>query len=160
MAKHAAVSQKMTSMSSRNDVLTPGISGTAVPGSTVDVGGNGKLRVAVSSARFKDAIKPMGEASGAIFALKPVTFHYKKELDPNGRTQFGLIAEEVEKINPDLVARNGQGKPYAVRYHAVNVMLLNEFLKQHRKVQELEAKRRGATKPSQSFRKNSERAAS
>src|SRR5262249_29176197 len=70
----------------------------------------------------------------AILALKPVTFHYKKELDPDGIPQFGLVAEEVEKVNPDLVARDEQGKPYTVRYDAVNAMLLNEFLKARRQI--------------------------
>jgi len=72
-------------------------------------------------------------------ALKPVTFHYNHELDPKAIPQFGLVAEEVEKVNPALVARDKQGKPYTVRYEAVNAMLLNEFLKEHRKVQDLEA---------------------
>src|SRR5439155_27015914 len=90
----------------------------------------------VSSERFKDAIQPMDKASEAILALQPVTFHYKHELDPAGIPQFGLVAEEVEKVNPDLVARDDEGKVYTVRYEAVNAMLLNEFLKEHRKVQE------------------------
>jgi uncharacterized coiled-coil protein SlyX len=93
----------------------------------------------VSSARFKNEIKPMDKASEVILALKPVTFHYKAEIDPKGIPQFGLVAEEVEKVNPDLVARDDQGKVYTVRYEAVNAMLLNEFLKEHRKVQEQEA---------------------
>ena len=80
----------------------------------------------------------MDKASEAILALKPVTFRYKHELDPDGIPQFGLVAEEVEKVNPDLVARDEQGKPYTVRYEAVNAMLLNEFLKEHGKVRELE----------------------
>jgi len=67
-----------------------------------------------------------------------VTSRYKKELDPHGIPQFGLVAEEVEKVNPDLVARDQQGKPYSVRYEAVNAMLLNEFLKEHRRVESLE----------------------
>ena len=75
----------------------------------------------------------------AILALNPVTFRYKQELDPDGIPQFGLVAEQVEKVNPDLVARDDQGKVNTVRYDAVNAMLLNEFLKEHRKVQELEA---------------------
>ena len=83
-------------------------------------------------------IKPMDKASEAILALKPVTFRYKHELDPDGIPQFGLVAEQVEKVNPDLVARDEQGKPYTVRYEAVNAMLLNEFLKEHRKVEQLE----------------------
>ena len=78
----------------------------------------------------------MDKASEAILALKPVTFRYKHELDPQAIPQFGLVAEEVEKVNPDLVARDDQGKPYTVRYEAVNAMLLNEFLKEHRTVQE------------------------
>src|SRR4029434_4579914 len=72
----------------------------------------------------------------AILSLQPVTFRYKHELDPDGIPQFGLVAEQVEKVNPDRVARDDQGKPYTVRYEAVNAMLLNEFLKEHRKVEE------------------------
>ena len=74
----------------------------------------------------------MDKASEAILALKPVTFRYKQELDPEGIPQFGLVAEQVEKVNPDLVARDDKGKLYTVRYEAVNAMLLNEFLKEHR----------------------------
>ena len=77
----------------------------------------------------------MDKASEAILSLQPVTFHYKKDLDPEGIPQFGLVAEDVEKVNPNLVARDDQGKPYTVRYEAVNAMLLNEFLKEHRTVQ-------------------------
>jgi len=117
-----------------------GISGVPVAlGTPVVVGPNDQLGVAVSSKRFKDAIKPMNEASESILALKPVTFHYKQEIDPQGIPQFGLIAEEVEKANPALVTRDPDGKPYTVRYDAVNAMLLNEFLKEHRKVTEQEA---------------------
>jgi hypothetical protein len=78
----------------------------------------------------------MANASQAILSLQPVTFRYKHELDPDGVSQFGLVAEDVEKVNPSLVARDVEGKPYAVRYEAVNAMLLNEFLKEHRTVQE------------------------
>jgi len=116
-----------------------GISGAIVAsGATVIVGTDGHLGTVVSSARFKDGIKPMDKASEAILALKPVTFTYKHELDPDGIPQFGLVAEQVEKVNPDLVARDEQGKPYTVRYEAVNAMLLNEFLKEHKKVEEQE----------------------
>ena len=87
----------------------------------------------------------MDKASEAILALKPVTFRYKHELDPEGIPQFGLVAEEVEKVNPDLVARDEQGKPNTVRYEAVNAMLLNEFLKEHREVQELKKQVAGLT---------------
>jgi trimeric autotransporter adhesin len=99
----------------------------------------GKLGVAASSARFKDDIKPINKASEAIHALKPVTFRYKKEVDPEGVPQFGLVAEEVEKVNPDLVVRDAEGEVYTVRYEAVNAMLLNEFLKEHREVAELKS---------------------
>jgi hypothetical protein len=75
----------------------------------------------------------MDKASEAILALKPVTFRYKHEVDPDGIPQFGLVAEDVEKINPDLVARDDEGRPYSVRYEAVNAMLLNEFLKEHQR---------------------------
>ena len=112
---------------------------TVAGGVGVIIDSSGHLGTVVSSARFKDAIKPMDKVSEAILALKPVSFRYKHELDPNGIPQFGLVAEEVEKVNPDLVARDEQGKPYTVRYEAVNAMLLNEFLKAHRKIQELEA---------------------
>jgi hypothetical protein len=112
---------------------------TASGGLAVFIDANGKLGTVTSSARFKDDIKPMGKASEAILSLKPVAFRYKKELDPAGTPQLGLIAEDVEKINPDLVVRDKEGKPYSVRYDQVNAMLLNEFLKEHRKVQQLEA---------------------
>src|SRR5262249_49807385 len=117
-----------------------GISGTAVAGTGVVVDGNGQLGVLVSSARFKDEIKPMGKASETILSLKPVTFRYKREVDPTAMRQFGLVAEEVEKVNPDLLTYGADGKALTVRYEAVNAMLLNEFLKEHKKVQELEAK--------------------
>ena len=117
-----------------------GISGVTVAGGVgVIIDARGHLGTVVSSERFKDQIKPMDRASEAILALQPVTFRYKHELDPNGIPQFGLVAEQVEKVNPDLVARDDQGQPYSVRYEAVNAMLLNEFLKEHRKVLELEA---------------------
>ena len=111
---------------------------TVASGVGVIVGSSGQLGTVVSSERFKDAIRPMDKASEAILALKPVTFRYKKELDPDGIPQFGLVAEEVVNVNPDLVAHDDQGNPYTVRYEAVNAMLLNEFLKEHRKVEELE----------------------
>ena len=117
-----------------------GISGaTVASGVTVIVDTKGHLGTVQSSAQFKDEIKPMDKASEVILALKPVTFRYKREIDPEGIPQFGLVAEQVEKVNPDLVARDAVGKVYTVRYEAVNAMLLNEFLKEHRKVQQLEA---------------------
>jgi trimeric autotransporter adhesin len=111
-----------------------GISGTAVVGDPVVVDANGQLGTATSSARFKKEIKPMDKASEAILALKPVSFHYKS--DSKGTPQFGLIAEEVAKVNPDLVVRDRKGEIYSVRYDQVNAMLLNEFLKAHLRMEE------------------------
>jgi Chaperone of endosialidase len=110
---------------------------TSSGGAAVFINSSGKVGTSTSSRRFKDEIKPMEGTSEALFALKPVTFRYKKEIDPTGMHQFGLVAEEVEKVDPDLVVRDQEGKPYTVRYEAVNAMLLNEFLKEHRTVQEL-----------------------
>jgi hypothetical protein len=103
----------------------------------VYVNASGKLGAQVSSRRFKDEIKPMEETSEVLYRLKPVSFRYKPEIEPTRPPGFGLIAEDVEKIDPDLVARDKEGKPYSVRYDAVNAMLLNEFLKEHQTVQEL-----------------------
>jgi hypothetical protein len=105
----------------------------------VYVNSDGKLGALVSSRRFKDEIKPMEQASEVIYCLKPVSFRYRPEVEPTRPLCFGLIAEDVEKISPDLVTRGSDGKVNSVRYDAVNSMLLNEFLKEHRKVQELEA---------------------
>ena len=98
------------------------------------VNSNNKLGTTTSSRRFKKDIKPMDKSSEALLALKPVTFRYKKEIDPTGKSQFGLVAEEVEKVNPDLLVHDKEGKPYSVRYDQVNAMLLNEFLKEHKRV--------------------------
>ena len=117
-----------------------GISGqTASGGAAVFVNSDGKLGTFTSSARFKDEIKPMGKASEAILGLKPVSFRYKKEIDPQRIPQFGLVAEEVEKVNPDLIIRDPKGKPHTVRYEQINAMLLNEFLKDHSKVEDQQA---------------------
>jgi trimeric autotransporter adhesin len=113
-----------------------GISGATVTGTAVVVNGSGQLGLAPSSARFKEAIKSMDNASEALFSLKPVTFRYKKEIDSKGIPQFGLVAEEVAEVNADLVVRHEKGEIYTVRYEAVNAMLLNEFLKAHRKIEE------------------------
>jgi hypothetical protein len=115
-----------------------GIAGkTVASGVGVIVNASGQLGTILSSARYKEAIKPMDKMSETILALKPVTFRYKEDLDPDGVPQFGLIAEQVEKVNPDLVVRDEHGQVMTVRYEAVNAMLLNEFLKEHRQVQEL-----------------------
>ena len=105
----------------------------------VTVGAGGKLGFQVSSRRYKDDIKPMDKASEALFALKPVSFRYKQEIDPARSPDFGLIAEDVATVNPDLVVRDEDGKIVTVRYQAVNAMLLTEFLKEHKKVEEQQA---------------------
>ena len=102
----------------------------------VGITADGQLGVRASSARFKEAIKPMDKASEALFSLQPVTFRYKKAFDPQALPQFGLVAEQVAKVDPDLVACDAEGKPFTVRYDEVNAMLLNEFLKEHRKVEQ------------------------
>jgi hypothetical protein len=112
---------------------------TATSGSPIFIDANGKLGTLTSSARFKDDIKPMDNVSEALFALKPVAFRYKKQIDPAGTPQLGLVAEDVDKVNPALVVRDKEGKPYSVRYEAVNAMLLNEFLKEHKTVQDQKA---------------------
>ncbi len=124
-----------------NSTYIAGISGqTASGGAAVYVATDGKLGTNTSSARFKDEIRPMGEASEAILALQPVSFRYKKEIDPQRVPQFGLVAEEVDKVNPDLVIRDQQDKPHTVRYEQINAMLLNEFLKEHRRGEEQDCK--------------------
>ncbi len=107
---------------------------TASSGTAVLINSSGQLGTISSSRRFKKEIKPMDSASEAVLAFRPVTFHYKS--DASGTPQFGLIAEEVAEVNPDLVVRDETGEIYTVRYDAVNAMLLNEFLKEHRKMQE------------------------
>ena len=122
-----------------------GIFAVPVTGTGVVVDSDGQLGVAASSQRFKDEIKPMDKASEAILALKPVSFRYKHEIDPKRIPQFGLVAEEVERVNPDLVVRDNKGKPYSVRYDQVNAMLLNEFLKAHRKMEQQQKQIDGLT---------------
>jgi len=112
---------------------------TSSGGTAVFINSDGKLGTATSSRRFKEEIKPMEQASEALYALKPVTFRYKKGIDPQGLPQFGLVAEEVEVVNPDLVVRDKEGKVNTVRYEAINAMLLNEFLKAHCKAQQQQA---------------------
>jgi uncharacterized coiled-coil protein SlyX len=109
---------------------------TSASGIPVLINSDNKLGTTTSSNRFKEEIRSMDHSSEGLFSLKPVTFRYKKEIDPAGTSQFGLVAEDVEKVNPELVVRDEEGKPYSVRYDQVNAMLLNEFLKEHRKVQE------------------------
>jgi uncharacterized coiled-coil protein SlyX len=112
---------------------------TSSGGTAVFINGNGKLGTTTTSRRFKEEIKPMDRASEVLFALKPVTFRYKKDIHPQGIPQLALVAEDVEKVKSDLVVRDKEGKPYSVRYDQVNAMLLNEFLKEHSTVQELKS---------------------
>ncbi len=107
---------------------------TATNGAAVYASSDGRLGTKTSSRRFKQDIASMDAASEALLALRPVTFRYKTDIDPQGIPQFGLVAEEVEKVAPELVARDDKGEIYTVRYEAVNAMLLNEFLKEHRRV--------------------------
>ena len=128
-------------LGTQNKTFIAGISGkTVASGVGVIINSNGQLGTVQSSARFKTGIKPMDKTSEAVLALNPVTFRYKEELDPDHIPQFGLIAEEVEKVDPDLIVRDQDGKVNSVRYEAVNAMLLNEFLKEHRKGEEQAAK--------------------
>lgn len=121
----------------QNAVYMAGTYGVMEPnGVSLVIGPNGHLGTVASSARFKEAIKPMDKASEVILGLQPVTFRYKHELDPIGVPQFGLVAEQVAKVDLNLVAYDEEGEPYSVRYEAVNAMLLNEFLKAHRKLKE------------------------
>ena len=112
---------------------------TSANGVPILINSNNKLGTTTSSKRFKEDIKSMGTTSEALFLLEPVTFRYKQDIDPAADAQFGLVAEDVEKVNPDLVVRDKDGKPYTVRYEQVNAMLLNEFLKEHRTVEELKS---------------------
>ncbi len=116
-----------------NTLAQPIVAG--IDGVTVRLS-DGRLGHGVSSQRYKQDIKPMDKASEALYALKPVTFHYKKEIDRTQTLDFGLIAEEVAKVNPELAVRDREGKISNYRRDAINAMLLNEFLKEHRKVEE------------------------
>ena len=138
---NVCVGQNIVGVAGESNVTRIGnIASTAqANGVLVTVGAGGKLGFQASSRRYKDDIKPMEKASEALFALKPVSFRYKQEIDPARSPDFGLIAEDVATVNPDLVARDEQGNIVTVRYQAVNAMLLNEFLKEHKKVEEQQA---------------------
>jgi uncharacterized coiled-coil protein SlyX len=119
-----------------NTTAQPIVAG--VDGVTVDLT-TGRLGHGVSSQRYKEQIKPMDKASELLFSLKPVTYRYKKEIDPKQTLDFGLIAEEVAKVSPELAIRDAKGQVSNVRYNAINAMLLNEFLKEHQQVVEQQA---------------------
>ena len=122
----------------RSATFIAGINGvTSSGGTAVFVNSSGQLGTTTSSRRFKTNIKPMDDASSVLLSLKPVTFRYKPEIDAKGIPQFGLIAEEVAEVCPDLVIRDEKGELQTVRYEQVNAMLLNEFLKEHRRIAEL-----------------------
>src|SRR4029077_10263394 len=127
-----SVTIRVGTVGTQTKTFIAGINGAAVTGASVFVSNSGQLGTATSSRRFKDEIEPMNKTSEALFALEPVTFRYRKEIDPVGTQQFGLVAEDVEKVNPALIVRDKEGKPYTVRYDQVNAMLLNEFLKEHK----------------------------
>jgi len=112
---------------------------TITSGVQVLINSDNRLGTMTSSKRFKQNITPTNSASEALYELQPVRFQYKKAIDPKGQWQFGLVAEDVEKVNADLVVRDKDGKAYSVRYDQVNAMLLNEFLKEHKKVEQLQA---------------------
>jgi trimeric autotransporter adhesin len=135
-ASHESNTIRIGTQGTQTITFIAGISGASITGIPIVINGNGRLGLRPSSQRFKTDIKQMDRVSEAIFALKPVTFRYNKQIDPDRTPEFGLVAEEVEKVNPNLVARDEQGKPYTVRYEAVNAMLLNEFLKEHKTVQQ------------------------
>jgi hypothetical protein len=131
---------RIGTIATHNSTFIAGISGVTVSGgSAVYVNGTGQLGTATSSERFKQDIQAMGEASDVVLSLRPVAFRYRPEIDPEGIPQFGLVAEEVEKVAPELVLHDAQGLAQSVRYEQVNAMLLNEFLKQHHKVDEQKA---------------------
>jgi Chaperone of endosialidase len=138
---NVCIGQNIVGLAGESNVTRIGNIGSTAQanGVFVTVGAGGKLGFQASSRRYKDDIKPMDKASEALFALKPVSFRYKREIDPARSPDFGLIAEDVATVNPDLVARDEKGEIVTVRYQAVNAMLLNEFLKEHRKVEDLEA---------------------
>jgi hypothetical protein len=111
---------------------------TVANGVGVIIDARGHVNTVISSERFKCEVKPMDEATEVILALKPVTIRCNHGIDPEGIPQNGLVAEDVEKLSPDLAVRDEEGKPYSVRYDQINAMLLNEFLKEHRRVTQLE----------------------
>jgi hypothetical protein len=132
---------RLGNATSINSAYIYGVFGAiATVGLPVYINETGQLGVFTSSARFKEDIRGMDDASDVLLALRPVTFRYKPAIDPKGLPQFGLVAEEVDKVDPDLVVRDATNGIYAVRYEAVNAMLLNEFLKDHRRLQEQNAK--------------------
>ena len=138
-AKEDDATIRIGTQGTQKQAYVAGIFGaTASAGVPVLVTANGQLGTVTSSARYKQNIRDMGDASDPLLSLRPVTFQYKTDIDPSGTPQFGLVAEEVEKISPDLVVHDAANQVYSVRYDAVNAMLLNEFQKQHKVIAEQE----------------------
>jgi hypothetical protein len=132
---------RLGTQGTQTNTFVAGIYGTvASAGTAVYVNSSGQLGTVTSSGRFKQDIQPMGRDSEVLQGLQPVRFRYRSDIDPQGTPQFGLVAEEVQKVAPELVLHDEKGQPYSVRYEAVNAMLLNEFLKEHSRVEELEAR--------------------
>jgi hypothetical protein len=130
--KDEAMTIRLGTQGTQTQAFVAGIFGATVTGGVpIYITSTGQLGTLTSSAKFKKNIHDMGHASDALLSLHPVTFQYKPEIDPAGTPQFGLIAEEVEKVSPDLVVHDADHQIYTVRYEAVNAMLLNEFQKQH-----------------------------
>ena len=127
---------RIGALGAQSSTFIAGIYGTTVSGVAVQVNSSGQLGVLSSSQKFKTDIQSMGDTSDVLLALDPVTFKYKPGIDSSGMPQFGLIAEQVEKVDPNLVVHDKEHGIYTVRYEAVNAMLLNEFLKEHKTVQE------------------------
>src|SRR5208283_4489993 len=143
--------------SGQTQTLIAGIYGVSVyPGSPVYVNSAGQLGTVNSSPGIQQNIQSMADASDVLLALRPVTFHYKPGIDPKGTPQFGLVAGEVEKVDPDLVVRDDKHQILAVRYEAVNAMLLNEFLKQHRTVEDQNTKLQSLKQQNQALEKRLE----
>jgi hypothetical protein len=137
---NVCIGQNISGVAGVNDTTwIRNVYSSVATGRAVYVNDDNKVGTLASSRRYKDEIKPMATASETILSLRPVTFRYKKEVDPTRARSFGLIAEEVAQVDQDLVTVDRHGKPETVRYEAVNAMLLNEFLKEHRKVEEQQA---------------------
>lgn len=131
---------RIGTLGKQNAAYVQGINGATIAGGApVHVDFNGRLGTLTSSRRFKREIEPMASSSEALLKLRPVTFRYNADIDAQGIPQFGLIAEQVNEIDPELVLRDETGKIHTVRYEAVNAMLLNEFLKDHRRIEEQQA---------------------
>jgi hypothetical protein len=138
-AKDDAATIRLGTQDTQKQTYVAGIFGTTAAGGVpVVVTANGQLGTVTSSAKYNQNIRDMGDASNTLLSLRPVTFQYKPDIDPAGLPQFGLVAEEVEKVSPELVVHDAKDQVYSVRYDAVNAMLLNEFQKEHKVIADQE----------------------